>query len=114
MKYNFKKSAREFKVGIRNQITIKDYGTIQLDADEMVTFLTEKGGEYDVARKKWGFYATPSLNGRLKNQGFKSALVKNAKGMFYIMLVEKDKISLFQEYLNEEKNEVVYWLDEME
>ena len=67
MEFNKKNPPRKFKVGIKKEITIKDCGTIELQNDEQVTFLTGKSAEYDVARKSWGFYATPSINGRLKN-----------------------------------------------
>ena len=112
MKVMQKKPPREYKVGVESQITIKDCGSILLKENEQITFLTSEGKEYDVAKKDWGFYATPSVNSRLKNQGFKTALVKNSKGQWFIMLVDKDKIGIFQDYLDEEKNVVVEWLDE--
>ena len=112
MKIIEKRPPREYKVGIESQITIKDCGSILLEENEQITFLTSDEKEYDVARKDWGFYATPSVNSRLKEQGFKTALVRNSIGQWYIMLVEKDKIDKFQTYLREEKNEVVEWLDE--
>ena len=111
MKFNEENPPREFKVGLDNQIVIKDCGTIHLTPDEQITFVTGDGKEYDVARKDWGFYATPSMNGRLKNFGFKTALVKNSNGMFYIMLVEKQKVEVFKRYLMNEKNSLVKWLD---
>ena len=55
----------------------------------MISFCTDDGSEYDVVAKEWGFYATPSINARLIDQGFKTALVKNTKNRFYIMLVKK-------------------------
>ena len=112
MKIIEKRPPREYKVGVDSQITIKDCGSILLEGNEQITFLTRDEKEYDVAMKDWGFYATPSVNSRLKEQGFKTALVRNSIGQWYIMLVEKDKIDKFQTYLREEKNEVVEWLDE--
>ena len=113
MKFNKKRTPREFRVGLGDQIVIKDCGNVHLKPDEQITFITSDGKEYDVARKDWGFYATPSMNGRLTNQGFKTALVKNDNGMYYIMLVDKNKITLFENYLSQEKNYLVKWLDEM-
>ena len=113
MKFNQKSPPREFKVGKDGKITIKDVGTIELQPDEQITFITNDGKEYDVARKDWGFYSTPSMNGRLRNQGFKTALVRNDNGMHYIMLVEKNKITLFKNYLSQEKNYLIKWLDEL-
>jgi len=112
MKFKEKSPPREFKIGFENQITIKDCGTVLLKIDEQLTFVTEDRKEYDVARKNWGFYATPSMNGRLKKFGFKTALVKNSHGMYYIMLVEKNRINEFQNYLKEEKQSIEQWRDE--
>ena len=112
MKIIKKRPPREYQVGVESQITIKDCGSVLLEENEQITFLTSEGKEYDVARKDWGFYATPSMNGRLKNFGFKTALVKNSFGMYYIMLVDKNMISEFQNYLKEEKQSIEQWLDE--
>ena len=61
---------RRFAAGFGPRpIEMRDYGRLELDPDEQVTFTTPRGGEYDVARKDWGFYATPSLNGRLRGFG---------------------------------------------
>ncbi len=103
---------RKFRVGLKNQFEISDCGCIRLNSDEQVTFMTERGREYDVTAKPWGFYATPSVNGRLKRFGFKTALVRNSKGQYYVMIVEPEKIDAFNEYIKEEKQTVVEWLDE--
>jgi hypothetical protein len=50
---------------------------------------TDDGKEYDVAKKDWGFYATPSMNGRLKKFGFKTAIVKKFTWYVLYNLVEK-------------------------
>ena len=107
------KPPRVFVVGKNKNISISDCGSINLEHNEQVTFLTDDGKEYDVVSKEWGFYATPSINKRLAAQGFKTALVKSSNGMFYIMLVDKNKITLFENYLSQEKNYLVKWLDEM-
>ena len=112
MKVNFKNRPRIYKVGFEDEITIEDHGTINLDKNQQITFLTEDYKEYDLCRKSWGFYATPSINSRLKKFNFKTALVKNIKGQIYIMLVEKEKIDEFHEYLKKEKNFILEWLDE--
>lgn len=113
MKTAFKDLPRTFKVGLKGQVTIKDMGCIYLDPDEQVTFTTPQGGEYDLVRKNWGYYATPSVNDRLKRFGFKTALVRNSKGQVYVMLVENGHLTEFEEYLAEEKNFLLQWLDEM-
>ena len=113
MKTAFKERPRAFAVGQDGQITIHDHGQIYLDPDEQVTFMTAAGAEYDLVRKDWGYYATPSVNDRLKRFGFKTALVRNSKGQVYIMLVEKEKMETFEAYIQAEKNYVLDWLDDM-
>ncbi len=76
--------------------------------------LTQEGNEYDVARKSWGFYATPSLNTRLLNFRLRAVLVKNRHHQFYVMLVEQGKEDLFQDYVEKEPLQVVCWLDSTE
>ncbi len=80
---------RVFRVGLNESIEIKDCAHIKLEPDEQVTFLTESGAEYDVARKAWGFYATPSLNSRLQNFSLRGVLVKNRKKQYFVMLIER-------------------------
>ncbi len=108
MKLDLLDKAREFVV---DGITIKDQGKIYLNNDELVSFVTKTGREYDFVAKNWGFYASPSLNSRLVKEGFKSALVKNGNGQIYLMIVDKDKIDEFNEYIQGDQK-VVVWLDE--
>src|SRR5262249_4821610 len=77
-----------------------------------VTFITERGAEYDVARKSWGFYATPSTNGRLRSFGLRAALVRASSGRLFVMLVEADKEAGFREYLFADKQKLICWLDD--
>jgi hypothetical protein len=114
MKLNMNDPPRTFDVGRGSKITLKDCARIQLEPDEQVTFLTESGAEYDVTRKSWGFYATPSLNARLKKFGWRSALVKSTDGKFYIFMLELGKEMEFQRYLDLEGHTVVCWLDQDE
>jgi hypothetical protein len=92
-------------------IRLSDCGDVRLAPDEQLTLLTEDGAEYDVARKDWGFYATPSLNGRLERFGLRGILVKNRKAQYFVLLVERGKESLFDRYLTVENLTVVSWLD---
>ncbi|MCX7307270.1 MAG: hypothetical protein NTZ72_04685 [Afipia sp.] len=114
MKFEPKNPPREFEVGYDVKGTIRDCGSIRLDADEQVTFLTEQGGEYDLTRKSWGFYATPSLNGRLANFNLRAVLVKNRVDRFFVMLVERGKEEAFDRYVKAEPLKVVAWLDTLE
>lgn len=112
MNIDLMKPPRRFQVGRGGTIELKDCARIRLEADEQVTFVTPSGKEYDVAAKGWGFYATPSVNGRLASQGFKTALVRNGEGRYYIMLVESEGVGEFLAYAAQERNAVVEWLDE--
>ena len=111
MKITEQNPPRVFRTGRAQPIDLRDCGRIQLAPDEQVTFVTESGGQYDVARKDWGFYATPSLNGRLRQFGLRAALVKNFVGKFYIFLVEEGREEACLSYLAAEDNVLVRWLD---
>jgi hypothetical protein len=103
---------RAFQVGPQGQITIFDHGKIDLQPNEQVTFILPQGGEYDVTRKEWGFYATPSLNGRLEKFGLRGVLIKNrGTKRFFVLLVEKGKDAAFEEYCRTENLEAVVWMD---
>lgn len=104
--------SRKFYVG-RNNTIIAHTSNIILKDNEMVTFINKNKNEYDVVKKEWGFYATPSINGRLKDNNFKTALVINEKKQIFIMIVEKSKIQKFRKYLKSEKNKIINWLDDI-
>lgn len=114
MEIDKKAVPRRFRVGAEGRIVLSDCGSIRLEADEMITFATPSGRQFDFTAKSWGFYATPSLNGRLRDQGFKTALVKNSQGRLYVMAVEADRVAEFQAYLAEDRQALVEWLDERE
>jgi hypothetical protein len=102
---------RAFTVGQRHPITLKDCACIRLEPDEQVTFLTPGGGEYDVVRTAWGFYATPSLNGRLRQFGLRGVLIRSSIGRYFVWLVEAEREMEFQQYLETQGHRVVAWLD---
>jgi hypothetical protein len=111
MKFSPRQPPREFEVGYDVKGIIRDCGSMQLAADEQITFVTEEGGEYDVTRKEWGFYATPSLNGRLAGFNLRPVLVKNLVNRFFVLLVEKGKEAAFDRYVKSEPLKIVSWLD---
>ena len=112
MNFNSIMPPREFRVGRAGEITLKDCGHIRLEAEEQVTFVTGSGAEFDVARKSWGFYATPSINGRLKRFGWKTALVRGADAKAYVLLVEAGYEKHFSDYLATEGHHLLCWLDD--
>ncbi len=103
---------RVFRVGKKEHIALKDCARIRLESDEQVTFVTAEGAEYDVVKKSWGFYATPSLNGRLIQFGLKAALTKSLHGKYYLMLVQKGCEQEFLQYLEKEEMSLVQWMDD--
>lgn len=102
------KPPRRFK---GKTVEIRHCANITLEPDEQITFETESGTEYDVVRKSWGYYATPSINGRLKEHGLRGVLVKNSVGRIYLLLIEQGKEADFEQYLIQEEMMVIMWLD---
>ena len=113
MKFKETIPPRAFDVGESRSIEIFDCAQVELAPNEQITLKTESGTEYDIVRKSWGYYATPSLNGRLKFLGLKSALVKSPSSKFYVLLVEIGEEE-FQKYLKSEELTIIFWLDNTE
>lgn len=66
--------------------------------------------------KKWGFYATAkAINGSLKDDGYRTALVVNRNGDVYVWCVDVTKTDEFKDYcLNEPRggpHKILCWLD---
>lgn len=110
MELKLNKQVRYFNVGVEKNITLADCGKIYLKPNEQLTLITEDNKEYDICRKEWGFYATPSVNGRLKKFNLLGSLVKNNSGYVYLLLVEKNKKELFYAYLEKENQTFIKWL----
>ena len=90
------KNNRRFFVGKNRNIILTDVGSIFLKDNENITFKNEKKMEYDICKKNWGYYGTPSLNKRLNKFGFIGALVKNkALKTYAVMIVDKGKKNYF-------------------
>ncbi len=111
MRFTPTQPPRTFDVGRYLTTRLTDCGQLRLAPDEQVTLLTDEGAEYDVVRKSWGFYATPSMNGRLASFGLRAVLVKSPSAKFYLLLVERGKEGAFQQYLDGERHTIVCWLD---
>ncbi len=104
------KIRRKFIAGKgKNQVQITHSANIKLKNNEQVTFIF-KGNQHDFVKKNWGFYATPSINGRLKKQKFLTALVKNKEKKIYIMVIHKTKIKEFRKYCEVHNQKIINWL----
>ena len=115
MKFTPRDPPRRFEVtGAGIRLMLSDCGAIALSPDEQVTFTTEAGGEYDVTRKSWGFYATPSTNGRLSSFGLRTAVVRNQSGKLFVLLVERGKEDDFRAYIAADRQLFLTWLDDNE
>ena len=101
---------RRFRAGRRAEVEMSDTGRLALDADEQVTLTTPAGGEYDVARKSWGFYATPSVNRRLPSFGLRACLATNPDGHRFVLLVEAGCEDDFAAY-RDAQGLSIEWLD---
>lgn len=108
MKTSFYYEPRIFTV---NGIKLSDMGKIHLETNEMVSLRTSSGRECDITAMNWGFYLGPSLNGRLIEEGFKSALAINTQGRIYLLAVEMDKLNLLYSYLKPQNSKILCWLD---
>lgn len=105
--------ARRFSVGLR-EVELSHVASLALESDEMVTFVSEGGREYDVTLKEWGYYATPSVGGRLRRFGMRAALMRNVdSGQSFVVLVFNDRLAAWQQYMESENEELVVWLDEL-
>jgi hypothetical protein len=112
MKFEAKTPPRRFTVGNSVKFDMLDCGEVQLKPDEQVTFKTASGAEYDVAAKDWGFYATPSLNGRLEQFGLRGVLIRNRDtSRYFVLLVERGHEPQFDAYCVQENLAVIAWLD---
>jgi len=103
------KPPRRFVAG---DVEVQHCANVALQSDEQVTFITESGKEYDVMRKSWGFFATPSINHRLKNFGLRGVLIQDSADKRFVCLVEEGKEDRFLSFLNTDKARILCWLDE--
>ncbi len=110
MKFERQEPPREFAVGTTG-LRLRDCGRVSLAPDEQITLTTPAGGEVDVVRKAWGFYALPSLNGRLRHFGLRPVLVRGLADKFFVLLVERGHEDEFERYIAAEGMHVIYWLD---
>lgn len=112
MKINRFDPPRNFSVGLAEDITISHSADVLLADNEQITLISHDQSEYDIVKKDWGYYATPSLNGRLQSFNLRTALIRNTlTNRYFIVLVHSSYQTAFKNYLDKESLEVVLWLD---
>lgn len=110
-----KKNKKKFNTKSKQNTSIVLIGKIKLKKDEQITFLEKLFGktkEYDVVKKSWGYYATPSINKRLKKFHYECALIKNNQNKFFICLVSREMKKQFKLYLKKDEQELVCWIND--
>jgi hypothetical protein len=114
MKIEVNSDPRIFPVGIAHT-QLSHVADIDLQSDEMVTFVTDGELEYDVCRKSWGYYATPSLGGRLRAFGWRAAVMRNIDTRHcFVVLVQEGREDEWMAYMLIERQELVLWIDDFE
>ena len=56
-----KKIPRKFLVSEKNNIILKDVGKVFLNNNENLSLIGNNNKTYEICRKDWGYYATPSI-----------------------------------------------------
>lgn len=99
-----KKTKRSWTVGNKKDIIITEKLKIKLNDNEQVSFVGNKRKtNYEICKKNWGYYISPSIDKRLKNYGHVVYITKNKKGQVYLMAVNLKKINKFILYCKKEK-----------
>ena len=112
MQVKKKNKPRKFLVNKKTNLIVSDVGEIKLKEKEHLTIKVQNK-KNEICAMNWGFYATSSINHRLKKEGFATAFVKNSYGKFFVMVVNIKKKKLFNSYCKSEKIKVVKWLDKV-
>lgn len=111
MRYAFQTPPRRFRVG---GLEISDHGKVHLEPWDMISIVRDGGHECDVTATDWGLYLAPSLEGRMLENGYRVALVRNVQGKAFLNAVLVDRLAVFQRYLEEQGSVLVAWLGEAE
>ena len=84
----------------------KNKAKILLGNNEQVTFFQDKSS-FDVARKDWGFYLTPSLQGRCLKKGYKCFLIMHNKDLRLFFVKKKFGLKKINLILKKNTNKIV-------
>ena len=110
MRVHKKNIKRKFLGSKFSKNKIKDCASIFLNSNEQVSFITSEKMKYDFTKTEWGFYATPSINKRLKSNKLTAYIVKNTyNSRIFVLVVENKKKKLFLKYIKKEKLKILPW-----
>ena len=99
-----KKIKSSWTVGNKKNIVITEKLKIKLNDNEQVSFVGKKNKlNYEICKKNWGYYISPSINKRLKDYGYTVYIAKNKDGNIYLLAVDLKKINKFIVYCKKEK-----------
>jgi len=102
---------RTFRVSANGEVTITHSADVYLEHDEQITLRTDSGTEFDIARKSFGYYASPSLNNRLVNFNLRAAIVRGRQsGRAYILMCETGKEEEMQKYCDWDDLRIICWI----
>ena len=105
------KSNRKFRPSKKSGVIITEKAKIYLKHNEQITLIDNNKNQYDIVKKSWGYYSTPSINKRLKNNNHIVCIVKNIENKtFFLFSVNIKKKIEFNKYLNKNKIKVIKWL----
>lgn len=87
---------------------IKNNLNISLNPDEQATFVIENS-KFDVTKKDWGFYVSPSIQKRCINNRLKAAIIFQGKN-YYVVFVKKNKEKIFFSFVKKNKYNFLDWI----
>ena len=104
------KKKRSFLVGKKDKIKINHKANIFLNENELVTFKSKKGKEFDIVQKNWGYYL-PSISSRLLDHDYKVAYVTNILDKKnFLLIVDQKKIKSFRSYIKSNYLKFKKWI----
>ena len=104
---------REFVAGPGIDSAIRHCADVTLTPGEQITVLTETGKQWDIVRTGWGFYGTPSLDSRLRDQKLRACLVETSAGKRFIWIVDAHCVDELRAYMRNIGVCRFAWLDEI-
>lgn len=95
-----KKLNRKFKPSKEFDIVINEKAKIYLQDNEQITLIDKFNNEYDIVKKPWGYYSTPSINKRLLKNNYHAYLVQNINNKtIFLFTVLKNKKEMMRKYI---------------